>query len=125
MYIVVSTEEREAGELSENRMLNAVIIKTAKEARSHIGALYLKEGLPEEVTKLRLQAKVLWTIYTKLSRSEPSNRTEINKIAKEHQIINKRAADAYSKTIKTLSDEEFWRISELNGICLVKVKFDT
>ena len=124
MYIVVSTEEREAGELSENRMLNAVIIKTAKEARNHIGALHLKEGLPEEVTKLRLQAKVLWAIYTRLSRSEPKNREEINKIAKEHTVINKTAADAYSKAIKTMSDEEFWRISELNGICLVKVKFD-
>lgn len=124
MYIVVSTEEREAGELSENRMLNAVIIKTAKEARNHIGALHLKEGLPEEVTKLRLQAKVLWAIWTKLSRSEPSNRAEINKIAKQHQKINKMAADSYRKTINTMSDEEFWKISELNGICLVKMKFD-
>ena len=124
MYIVVSTEEKEAGELSENRILNAVIMKSAKEARKHIGALHLKEGMPEEITKLQLQAKVLWAIYTKLSRSEPSNRTEIDKIARELQKINKMAADAYDKAIKTLSDEEFWKISELNGICLVKVKFD-
>lgn len=124
MYIAVSTEEKEAGELSKDRLLNPTIIKTAKEARNHIGALHLKEGMPKEVTTLRLRAKVLWAIYTKMSRSERDNRKEVNKLAKEHQTVNKMAADAYKKAINEMSDEEFWRISELNGICLVKLKFD-
>lgn len=125
MYIVVSTEEREAGKLNEDRLPNAIIAKSASEARKYIGFLHLKKGLPKEVTTLRLRAKVLWAIYTRLSRNEPTNRKEINKIAKEHQKVNKMAADSYKKTMDSMSDEEFWRISELNGVCLVKLKFDS